>query len=201
MHFPALHAQVVFRQLGAAGLERSTLMQLARTAAEQHLGGDDGMTRFRTLAERLYGGDWHAAALRFLREKQRLVGCLCRLKPVLDRLDELGFKLANQRGRERVLSYVKGRPETWSISIPAGTPDSERLVAAHAALEQQGFEAAGAVAQGLLDRLATVSRAGGQRCACSSQRMPCSPQPPTTNATAFCAGVLQELGDKDCSQW
>ena len=187
---------MVFRQLGAAGLEHRTLIQLAHIAAEQHLGGDDGMTRFRTLAERLYGGDWHAAALRFLQEKRRLVRYLCRLKPVQDRLDELGFKVANQRGRERVLSYVKGRPETWSISIPAGTPDSERLAAVEAALEQQGFEATCGLAQVLVAMLAEVSRGGGERCACSSQLLPCSPHPPTPIVAAMLCRRNSRVGEQ-----
>ncbi len=147
-------------QLRGAGLHQGQLLQLAKAAAEQNKRGDDASDRFRIMAERLYGGDWKAASLRFLRDKRILVGCLFKLKYTLNELEQLGFAVANQQGRDRVLEMVTGRRTEWEVSIPAGTPASERLVAADAALEQQGFKAAGGKAHKLLQQLAEVSNYG-----------------------------------------
>lgn len=147
----------MFRQLGRSGLEPAQLLQLASAAAQRYKTGDDGSDRFRVLAERLYGGDWKAAGLKFLQDRRILLQRLWFLRSALNGLEYLGFEIINQQGREHVLSYVKGRPAPWSISIPADTPDGERRAAAEAQLEKQGFRAAGDDALELMDRLVEVS--------------------------------------------
>ena len=112
------------------------------------------------MAERLYGGDWRAAGIKFLREERILVDCLCNLKGTLDAMNGWGFAVANDRGRERVLDVVKGNRRSrvgWAVRIPDGTADGEPRAAAEAALAQEGFSAESGAALELLAQLAAVS--------------------------------------------
>lgn len=157
-HLP-LHvaAQEIATKLGAAGLEHAQLLQLAKAAVAR----PSHIDRFQTMAERLYGGDWRAAGIKFLREEHILVRCLCHLKDTLDALDGWGFVVASERGRDHVLDVSKGNQRSkagWVVRIPAGTHEGERQAAVEAALAQEGFRAAsGTAAAKLLDQLATVS--------------------------------------------
>lgn len=141
--------------LGAAGLSHEQLLELARAAVSQ----PDQLHKFTTLAERLYSGDWRGAALKFLAERQALERCLCSLRPALNELRQLGLRVVNERGRERVLWYIEGKQDSmgWSMAIPPGTPAAKRRAAAAAALKAEGFRATGKVAKAALDRLVVVS--------------------------------------------
>ena len=145
--------------LGTAGLERDQLLKLAKAATvnRQH------PAMLAAVAEQLYGGNWRGAALQFLQEPS--LGHYAphgRLQDALRTLQRLGVEFADDRGRERVLRYVKGDlagAQAWRIAVPAGTPPAERRAAAEAALEAEGFRAIGGRSEAVVGQLAEVSRA------------------------------------------
>ena len=106
LHPASRDMQTVFARLGPAGLSQEQLVQLAGICLRYSTQVD----RLIWLADELYGGDWRAAALEFLRRWQVYVRCLCFLRPALDALRCTGLEAANEEGRRRVLQLVKVRP-------------------------------------------------------------------------------------------
>lgn len=147
--------QVAVRQLGAAGLEFGQLLQLAQVAAERFKRGDDCSDRFRALAERLYGGDWKAASLKFLQERRVLEGCLWSTS-CPRRAGGRGLCGGQPKG-PRLRAGTSERQQSETKRQHPRTPDSERQAAAEAALERQGFKATGGMALELVQMLVKVS--------------------------------------------
>ncbi|KAI7836782.1 hypothetical protein COHA_009362 [Chlorella ohadii] len=150
--------------LSTAGLEPTHLLPLI-----SHIAGKPWLHREQALAaiaEQLYDGDWRAAALKCLQEPALTDPVsLDRLQHALDRLQRMGAEVASDRGRERVLQFVKGQrgaAQTWRITVPEGTSAEARQAAAVAALEAEGFRAVGGQAAQIVSQLAEVSREAGQ---------------------------------------
>ena len=150
--------------LSTAGLEPTHLLPLI-----SHIAGKPWLHREQALAaiaEQLYDGDWRAAALKCLQEPALTDPVsLDRLQHALDRLQRMGAEVASDRGRERVLQFVKGQrgaAQTWRITVPEGTSAEARQAATVAALEAEGFRAVGGQAAQIVSQLAEVSREAGQ---------------------------------------
>ncbi|KAI7836783.1 hypothetical protein COHA_009363 [Chlorella ohadii] len=126
--------------LSTAGLERHQLLRLLKGAAGRNIYAET----ITAIAEQLYGGDWRAAALKWLEDPSLAVQSEYRLQLALRSLQRMGVELTNDRGRERVLQFVTGEPaaaQGWRVTVPDGTPADERRAAALTALEDvQGSE-------------------------------------------------------------
>lgn len=92
----------VCTRLGAAGLQREQLLALAADAGTYA----EGVGSFAVLAERLYAGDWAAAARRYLANRGAMCASLPALEDALEGLEVWGLEAANEAGRERVLQYI-----------------------------------------------------------------------------------------------
>ena len=112
-----------FDGLGRAGLSDAQLRRLARICCDHA----DDVGQLSCLAERLYGGDWRAAALEFLRGWRVYVERLCMLPRTLETLEHFDLAVANDAGRQRVLEQVKVRAHAcrllwaarWHRLLPA----------------------------------------------------------------------------------
>ena len=99
--------QEVFARASAAGLTQAQRLRLARILSRDDYA--EQANRLIWLADELYGGDWRAALLEFLRRWRIYVRCLCGLLPVLATLAAAGLAVANEAGRQRVLQFIRVR--------------------------------------------------------------------------------------------
>lgn len=95
--------QAVFARLASAGQSQKDLLRLATICSDNV----DEVDRLTWMADELYGGDWRAAMLEFLRRWRVYVLSLCNLRDVLDTLASAGLEAANDTGRLRVLQLIK----------------------------------------------------------------------------------------------
>ncbi len=155
--------------LNTAGLEEYQLLRLAEDLATGHY---DHAEILAAIADQLYGGDWRAAALKWLQDPAlRNLASHSRLRLALRTWQQLGVEVTNDRGRERVVHFVKGDrtvAQAWRVTLPDGTPAEERWTVAEAALEAEGFRAMGGQAAQGLAQLAEVSWAVEQCTSLSS---------------------------------
>ena len=107
--------QIAFECCGAAGLTQAQRLRLARILSRDDYA--EQADRLIWLADELYGGDWRAALLEFLRRWRVYVRCLCDLRPLLDILAAAGLEVANAEGRRRVLEHIKVRPALWPAAV------------------------------------------------------------------------------------
>lgn len=158
--------QRVAAGLSAAGLDRGQLLRVAKAVAHH------GFARsFAAMPEHVYGGDWRAAALRFLQEQPELEPRMARLPLILQFMQQAGLECANEHGRERVLMHLKGYLSgirNICVRVPASVPTAQRRAVPEAALEAEGFRVASGHARGKIERLAAVSgrRGCGEEFAC-----------------------------------